>query len=324
MSVNLLKIYNIIRKFAGLWLLVLGCTFFYSSAYAESCWIGTGTLGLGTANIQGSATASTTFTVSCNSNYNQPISYKMCLVIDSTDPASYDPRSMINYSVYPAPLLNYNLYYNPALTQKIPNTSALTTAQCQSFSLSANSGNPSTTITIYGKLVAGQNVPAGDYHTNSMGLKLYYAYNLGTQIPSDSTALVGSAIATNNMIVNTTFENSCLIVSASDINFGSVDNLKSALTQSGTIQLSCPTGTTMKVSLNNGINAESSQRRMKNALGNYITYGLFQDASRTTSWQGNTAYTFSNQSIPVYAIVLSQSVPGTGEYSDTVTVTLTY
>lgn len=324
LSVFLIKPYYFIRRYTTIFLLLIGGISFYSSTYAESCWISQETLGLGTANSQGSITASTTLKINCNSNYDKPVAYKICLVVDSTDPNSYDPRSMISYDTYPAPLLHYNLYYDVAKTQKIPNTNNQTNAKCQSFQVSANSGNPGTTIVIYGQIIPGQNVPAGFYRTNTATLKLLYNYRYGIELPSDSTVLANPITATNYLLVNSTYENSCLILSASDIDFGSVEAINNSLTRSGTIQLACPTGTNMKVSLDNGNNALGSQRRMRNQSGNYIQYNLSQDIGGNIAWTGNTVYSFSTPSIPVYATVLPQKIEGIGQYSDTVTITLTY
>jgi spore coat protein U-like protein len=320
-----IKAYSLIKRLAYMSLLFLAYSIGSSSAYAESCWVGGGNLSLGTANIQGSMTASTDITVTCNSHWSQPVTYKMCMVVDSIDPAAKDPRTMINYDTNPASLLNYNLYYDVARTRKIPNSNAKNTAQCQSVQVGANTGSPSTLVKMYGQVITGQNVPAGSYKTNNMSIKLYYAYRYGLEAPSDLEALANQKdIPTNYMVVNSNYENSCLILSASDIDFGSVELLNNTLYRLGTIQLACPTGTNMKVSLDNGINPLGSQRRMKNSLGSYIQYSLYQNPSHSNAWQANTLYSITNQTIPVYAMVPSQSISRIGKYSDTITVTLTY
>lgn len=322
---NRIKAYGLIKLLACMSLLFLAYSICSSSAYAESCWVSGGNLSLGTANIQGSMTASTDITVTCNSNWSQPVTYKICMVVDSIDPAAKDPRTMINYDNYPASLLNYNLYYDVARTRKIPNSNAKNTAQCQSVQVGANTGSPSTLVKMYGQVLAGQNVPAGSYKTNSTSIKLYYAYRYGLEVPSDLEALASqNNIATNYIVVNSNYENSCLILFASDIDFGSVELLNNTLYRSGTIQLACPTSTNMKVSLNNGINPLGSQRRMKNSLGSYIQYSLYQDPSHSNAWQADTLYSITNHTIPVYAIVPSQSISSIGKYSDIITVTLTY
>lgn len=85
---NRIKAYGLIKRLACMSLLFLAYSICSSSAYAESCWVSGGNLSLGTANIQGSMTASTDITVTCNSNWSQPVTYKICMVVDSIDPAA--------------------------------------------------------------------------------------------------------------------------------------------------------------------------------------------------------------------------------------------
>lgn len=303
-------------------LLLFSCGLIYSPAHAESCWIGGATLSLGTSNAQGSSMASTDVTVTCNSNWSQPITYKMCLVIDSTGPSGNDPRSMISYN--PETLLKYHLYYDAARAYKIPGSDRKNQAQCQTFQVEAGQGNPSTPIKIYGQVLAGQVVPARGYTTNSVNLKLYSTFRYGSVTPSNEEVFANSNTGNNNLIVNSNYENSCLIQSATDIDFGAVEHLKNPLFGSGLIRLACPAGTSMQVSLDNGINALGTQRRMRNAVGSYIQYNLYKDASRSQTWQGNVFYPVDNQSVPVYAAVSAQTISTVGQYSDTITVTLTY
>ncbi|WOE33224.1 MULTISPECIES: spore coat U domain-containing protein [unclassified Acinetobacter] len=297
----------------------------YTPAYAESCWISGGNLNLGRANIQGSSIASTDISVNCNSNWNQTVSYKFCLVIDSISPEGQDPRQMINYDHYPAPLLNYQLYYDAARSNKISNSNTKSSAVCQTFKVAPNTGNPTSLIKLYGQVLANQNPAAGYYKTNSVNMKLYYAYRYGLDAPSDLEALSNEQdIATNNLVVTTNYENSCLILTASDIDFGSVERLNSNLSGMGMIQLACPAGTNLKVSLDAGNNALGSQRRMRNILGHYLKYNLYQKPNYSTIWQANTTYSVTEQRIPVYAVVPAQSIQSIGKYSDTITITLTY
>ncbi|WP_109292290.1 Csu type fimbrial protein [Acinetobacter baumannii] len=318
------KASKVIKRFLICSLLFFTYSSFSSYVFAESCWIGGASLGLGTANAQGSSTVSTDVTVSCNSNWSQPITYKMCLVIDSENPAGNNPRSMISYDSYPAPLLNYELFYDAAHANKLPDSELKHQAQCQTFQVSADAGNQSNLIKIYGKVLSGQNVPAGYYKTNNATLRLYYSSKYGDQAPSDYEALQSQTIATNYFLVNSNYENSCLIQSSADIDFGAVEQLNTSLFRSGVIQLACPMGTSMQVSLDNGMNAQGIQRRMRNSLGNYIDYELYRDPSFSETWQGNAFYPVEDQSVHVYAKVPTQAIGSVGQYSDIITVTLAY
>jgi len=320
---DVFKVKKLMKRLIPVSFLFLGCSIFYTPAYAEHCWLGQSpTLSLGTSNAQGSAMVSTDVIASCNSNSRQPITYKMCLVIDSTSPSGNDPRSMISYN--PETLLKYHLYYDAARAYKIPGSDRRNQAQCQTFQVEAGQGNPSTPIKIYGQVLAGQVVPAKGYTTNSVSVKLYSAFRYGSAIPSNEEVFANSYTGHNNLVVNSNYENSCLIQSATDIDFGAVEHLNNPLFGSGLIQLACPAGTRMQVSLDHGINAIGTQRRMRNAVGNYIQYNLYKDASRSQTWQGNVFYPVDNQSVPVYAAVPAQTITSVGQYSDTITVTLTY
>lgn len=329
MSINfrtdLYKPFGSIKRLTYIHVLLFSLVGVYTPTFADnSCWIGGGTLQLGTANALGSSTASTNLTVTCNSNYSRSIHYKMCLTIDSTGPAGNDPRQMINYNTSPASLLQYQLYYDAAQSRKIPGSNQKNQAQCQTFQLQANAGTQNSLIKLYGRVLPGQNVPAGFYKTNSATLKLYYAHNYDSEAPSDSEVLGQPNTATNNFVVNSNYENSCLIQSATDIDFGTVEQIKSPISGSGKIQLACPQGTEMQVSLNEGLNAAGPQRRMRNMSGDYIQYNLYRDANRSQAWGNNNFYPVDEQTIQIYANVMPQPIRSVGRYSDTVTVTLTY
>lgn len=320
---DLYKPFGSIKRLSVMHLFGLSLMAVYAPAYAaESCWIGGANLQLGNANIQGSPTVSTEVTVTCNSNWNQDITYKMCLTIDSTDPAGNDPRQMISYS--PPSLLKYQLYYDAARSRKIPSSDLKNQARCQTFHVAAKKGNSSDLIKIYGQVLPGQNVPAAFYKTNTVTMKLYFASKYGSQAPTDEDVQSRQDSESNHMVVNSNYENSCLIQSATDIDFGTVEQIKSPISGSGKIQLACPQGTKMKVSLNEGLNAAGPQRRMRNMSGDYIQYNLYRDTNRSQAWVNNNFYPVDEQTIQIYANVMPQPIRSVGRYSDTVTVTLTY
>lgn len=92
--------------------------------------------------------------------------------------------------------------------------------------------------------------------------------------------------------------------------------------------VNCPAGR-LTFELDNGANANGTQRRMKSG-SNYLNYQLYKTSSRNTVW-GTGAE--ANQiellqggggSVVVYGrIPAGQTVPP-GSYSDTVTITLTF
>ncbi|MBC7985517.1 MAG: spore coat U domain-containing protein [Sphingomonadaceae bacterium] len=159
---------------------------------------------------------------------------------------------------------------------------------------------------------------------SSLGLALAAAMTAGS---------ANAATATTTFTVNATVLKAC-VVSALPLAFGNYDPTSgSGVNGSTTLSVLCTNGTSFTTGLNAGTasGATVSTRRMSNGA-NTLSYGLYQDAARTTNW-GNTAGTdtpaaqtagVGATSLTVYgAIPASQNVP-IGVYSDTITVTVTY
>ncbi len=157
-----------------------------------------------------------------------------------------------------------------------------------------------------------------------------------------ATAFAGAANAatdTTQFQVKITITESCDVhtVNASDIDFGTHVRSTGAtpIDNQGALQLNCSRGTPYQIALDPGLNASSptaaaDNRRMTNADGGLVPYGLYRDAARTQFWGRvlgtNTVAgtgTAAQQSIPVYGRVASTDVAA-GVYLDTVTATVTY
>lgn len=124
---------------------------------------------------------------------------------------------------------------------------------------------------------------------------------------------------------------SCLINSASDLDFGQVDSQHAQdLDQHAAITLSCPQGTAWSLTLNNGTNPTGLQRRMVNNRGDSISYSLFRDPARTQSWgtdiqvKGTGLGQTRPVNVPVYGRIPRQPSLPAGTFSDNVVITLTY
>ena len=121
-------------------------------------------------------------------------------------------------------------------------------------------------------------------------------------------------------------------VSASTLAFGQYNPLSAgAHTGNSTITVKCSNGASYDVGLNVGLNNDEGQRRMSDGDSAFLSYNLFQNAGRTTSW-GNITGTDtlastgngSSQEHQVYASIPEQPSASVGSYADTVTVTVTY
>ena len=146
------------------------------------------------------------------------------------------------------------------------------------------------------------------------------------------TMSIGSGCEINNA---TTFSGTNTFGS---IDFGAHPDLNqvidanSSSTTASTLNMTCSVGTSYSVTLDNGLNASGSQRRMKHvSAADTIDYMLYHDAARTSLWTSGggsartgTAATGSNTSIDVtvYGRVPAATTPQTGIYSDTVQMTI--
>jgi spore coat protein U-like protein len=143
---------------------------------------------------------------------------------------------------------------------------------------------------------------------------------------------VHAATTTSTFGVQMTVTASCIINSASTLNFGTSGVISADVDQTSTIQVQCTNTTPYDIGLNagTGSGATVAARKMTNG-GSTITYTLYSDSGRTTVW-GNTVGTDtvsatgngSAQSYSVYGRVPAQSTPAAATYTDTITVTVTY
>ncbi|HEY1141235.1 MAG TPA: spore coat U domain-containing protein [Lysobacter sp.] len=146
--------------------------------------------------------------------------------------------------------------------------------------------------------------------------------------PPASTA----ATKTATFQVLATMVSDCTVISAPNIDFGSVGVTTANTDTTSTLTVACTPGTAYSLSLDAGTGAGSTitDRRMASG-GNSLKYQLFRDTGRTQNW-GNTVGTDtqggtgngSNNSYTVYARIPPQTAPAVGSYSSTVTLTITY
>ena len=166
--------------------------------------------------------------------------------------------------------------------------------------------------------------------------RLLLAAVLGGSILAGSTAAQAqSQTATTTFQVTATVQAACT-VAATDMSFGTytaqvstVSGSGAVVNQTSAITVTCSNGAPYTVALNDGANASSGQRRMKNGTTNYLSYDLYSDSARSSRWgssSGTVAGTGTGSGVAhtVYGqIAASQAVPP-GSYADTITVTLTY
>jgi spore coat protein U-like protein len=160
------------------------------------------------------------------------------------------------------------------------------------------------------------------------GRKLALAALLLLQFTSSPHA----ATATSTFTVQMTVTSSCVINSASTLDFGSTGVLTTNVDSSSTLAIQCTNTTPYNIGLNAGTGAGATVavRKLTNGT-NTINYSLYTTNARTTVW-GNTVGTDTvagtgngaSQSYTVYGRVPPQTTPAPAAYTDTITVTVTY
>jgi spore coat protein U-like protein len=143
-----------------------------------------------------------------------------------------------------------------------------------------------------------------------------------------------AATATTTFAVTAGVVPTCSVAAAA-LNFGaSIPNpIASNVDAQSTITATCSNGAGYTIALNAGTTplGTVAMRRME-AGGSTVNYTMFTDAGRSTVWGDGTSGTSllngsgsgAAQVIPVYGRIPSGQTPGTGNYADTVTVTITF
>jgi spore coat protein U-like protein len=302
------------------------------SAFAQasgSCWLSGPALNFGSVSGKGK-TSYTNWQVTCNQyGHTKTVNVALCPYATVGGLSlSNNRRQMVSYGATHS-YLTYDLFYDPALTQRIDTQANLSTLKCTYKTFTVNENEKVFDLPIYGHVYAGQNVRAASYdNNNNTQVTLLYAFSQDKQPSTEEVLASQSSNQSNSLSVTTNYENSCNLISASDLNFGQMNDLSRAVTSSTTVALSCPLNTSWKVNLDQGMNYDGVTRRMRKGT-DYIAYELYRDAQYNQLWNNSGASqgTGNNgtQTISIYgkAGPSSTAVPA-GEYQDTITVILTY
>jgi spore coat protein U-like protein len=127
----------------------------------------------------------------------------------------------------------------------------------------------------------------------------------------------------------------CVIDSVTGTAFGTYDTFSaSPLDTAGAVIYRCLVALTITIDLSTGSSAAYAARTMTRiGGGGTLTYNLFLDAARLTVWGNGASGTvhygpilglLSGVTVPIYGRVPARQDVATGDYSDTVVVTLNY
>ena len=127
----------------------------------------------------------------------------------------------------------------------------------------------------------------------------------------------------------------CTIATA-PVAFGVYDpvvaNATTPLDATGAVIVTCTKGAGTRIDLNDGSNASGGNRRMAAGGGNFLTYQLYQDTSRTTVWGsgGSAGQTIAGapskapRTFTVFGRVPAGQDVSAGAYTDTVVATINF
>src|SRR5262249_38540514 len=141
-----------------------------------------------------------------------------------------------------------------------------------------------------------------------------------------------AASVTSTLTVQMTLTASCVINSASTLNFGNHGVLVANVDSTSTLRVQCTNGTPYNIGLNAGTGSGATIAARKMTSGSSpINYSLYRNNARTNVWGStigtNTVAATGNgaaQSYTVYGRVPPQTTPAPATYTDTITVTVTY
>ncbi|WP_348733781.1 spore coat U domain-containing protein [Rheinheimera texasensis] len=119
------------------------------------------------------------------------------------------------------------------------------------------------------------------------------------------------------------------------LNFGSFSQLPqpvqvSSQVSAGSILLRCNLGVNFRILINKGLHGSSvATRQLKEPMqGATLSYQLYQDPQRLQIWDDSSGHgavaTGEAQQFDLHAMLPAQTVAAAGQYSDTLTVTISW
>lgn len=320
-----MSIVRIVRLFAGM-AAVVGLMS-NSSALAQSCSLSVPTVDFGQIDVTSNtaATTSATITVSCSALIS--VALRVCVNIGPGGGGALNAST--RYMKSGSNSLTFGLFSDAGATSPVGS----------SF-WAGGGGNPiivdfplfigsaQKTAPLYGQVYAGQQTtPVGTYSSHFSTSDAVIQYGLLSLV---SCNLLTSTARTTFDVTGTVSPNCS--VTANNLDFGTLGLLNTYSDGSTTVSPVCTNGTPYTIGLDGGLSSatDPTQRKMTKA-SQFITYGLYRDATRTQPFGNTTGVnTVSGtgsglpQSVPVYGRIPPQITPSSGVYSDTIVVTLTF
>ena len=192
------------------------------------------------------------------------------------------------------------------------------------------SGTATTSRTIYGRVLTGQQTVAPGIYTQTLqGAE--HSFSDRKLSEGAGTCPTGPRTLYAETWVTATVPTTCHVTAAT-LTFGTLGLIETTVDAPSTIGVQCSNALPYTVSLDGGQTGaiDPTQRKMSKG-SEQITYGLYRDAARTLPWGSttgtNTASGAGNanvQDLWVYGRIPAQTTPPPGLYTDTVVVIVSY
>lgn len=141
--------------------------------------------------------------------------------------------------------------------------------------------------------------------------------------------------ASDSFDVTANVVTTCRIQAGADLAFGAYDpTTDTDATGSTAIEVRCTNGTSAPIALNDGLNGAGGdcETRAMAAGANTLAYGLYQSAGTGTPWgctTGTNTYTYTAanagwNTITVHGVIPAGQDAPVGDYTDTVTATISF
>ena len=260
---------------------------------------------------------------------------RMCFSIGSgaATGSTYNPRRMTNPS---GDAMDFQLYRDSARSQiwgSVDNGTYPPLGRDLQFTILSNGQTVTGAATLYGRVPAGQiGLGVGSYTNVFSGIHTKFSYNVNEALLGLGTfpATCGNAnLGAFPFTARADVQPQCRLTTATELDFGSVPGMLVAnRDQTSAISTTCTYRTAWQIGLDNG---QHGLRRMT-GVGSYaVNYELYRDSNHTLRW-GNTlntdtlagSGTSTAQTVPVYGRVPPQTPVAAGNYSDIITVTVTF
>lgn len=192
-------------------------------------------------------------------------------------------------------------------------------------------------VPLYLRTVPGAVVAEGNY---TVTLTVTVNYDVCTGVGLLGACLLGSqqtGTSAQSIIVNMAISKDCTTITAPAVSFGSAPLVSSFNSISQSINVICTKGSTYTVGLSNGLNAVGTQRYMTSATTTgKLAYEIYK-GSGTSRWGSTAPDRMASAAANAVSgdgltrtfnynaqVLTNQATPVAGNYSDTVTVDLSF